>query len=102
MAEMVITFDTVAKSLSVTLDGAEVPDVVGVEVSQSYRDDDQFCCCVRTRSEDESSGLTRMTHLVAKESAGDDGTLPESAVAGFVEKAGRQPVHADVLDYFAR
>jgi hypothetical protein len=77
MAKIVATFDTAAKTLTVTEDGKAVADVYCVNLCRGYRyrDDDgdevetPYACEVTTMTEDPDEKLMRMTRLVASEDA---------------------------------
>lgn len=116
MAKMVIEFDTNDKSLSVTLDGQAVDNVVGAEV---YRrgyygygapddedGDEEFAFSVMTAEKDKENDLTRMTRIVASQSV--EGQFQDAqAIAGLpgfkrVAARSRQEDKAvrDIVNFF--
>lgn len=105
MAKIVIEFDTVAKSMTVTRDGEAVDNVVGAYLGQSYDRPKEFRCEVMTHAEDEASGVCVYTRLVAAELAtaaeARDGVEPAGA-PGFLAVASQSAVAADVAEYFGR
>ncbi len=64
--KIVATFDTVEKSLDVTMDGSPVEDVYEASFSKSFRD--EFSCCVTTMSRDDVEGLSQMYRICAADS----------------------------------
>jgi hypothetical protein len=97
------SFDTVTKAMTVTIDGAEVPDVVDFCCSSSF-DDQKFDCSVLTRSEDDENKMVVYKRLIAKE--GETGRrergLADSAFAGFVERPEMKKVQQDIIDFLRR
>jgi hypothetical protein len=66
MAKIVAEFDTVEKTLVVTMDGKPVNDVTGVNFMKCY-DGEECMADVVTRSEDESNDLKTMVHIMASQ-----------------------------------
>jgi hypothetical protein len=70
MAIIQISFDTVAKSLSATMDGQELGDVVGVYIGRCCgygADDDEFSCELTMATSDKVAKTTTMTRVMASE-----------------------------------
>lgn len=98
MAVLNITFDTVEKTMTVTRDGAEIPNVVGASVGQSYLDDDVYRCEIVMHEEDEENKLDMWYRLTAGENQ-----APTDKVAGFsvAERREGGDISAEVAEYFA-
>ena len=109
MATINVSFDTVEKTLAVTRDGAEVPDVCGVYIGRAYNDpdldEDDFRIEVMQQTPDAEHDLCTYTRLVASETA-EGQTLAAAgaseAVPGFVPAGTKCDVGDDVLAYFGR
>ena len=67
MATISISFDTVTKKMTAALDGAELPDVVGVSLFAAYDEEDEFECRLVQCREDDASDIRYMTTLCASE-----------------------------------
>ena len=67
MATISISFDTVTKKMTAALDGAELPDVVGVNLFTSYDDEDEFECRLMQCREDDATDIRYVTTLCASE-----------------------------------
>jgi hypothetical protein len=77
---LVCSFDTTAKTLSVTLDGAPVPDVTCVEFERSWERPGDYAVRLVTGADDRAGGLTtRTTVTAAAEPAGKPSLAAELA-----------------------
>ena len=111
MATIQVTFDTLEKTLAVTRDGTEVPNVCGVYIGRAYNDpdldEDDFRLEVMQQSADTDNDLCQYTRLVASESgagrqltaAGEVEATPGFVVAAEIVESSLQQ---DVLDYLGR
>ena len=105
MATINISFDTVEKSWSVTKDGAEVPNCVGVSVYPDYDDRDEGRIEIMLREKDEADDMYTFTRIVASDSAEGralKGAPESAAVAGFLVAGTGSEVERDVESYFER
>lgn len=107
MAKITAEFDTVAKTLSVSMDGSPIKDVVSARFGLDYYgdDEDRFRCEVTTLAEDEDTDVKTMTNLIA--SASHDGRLlvaagEAEALPGFVRASARTSVQDSIAEFFAR
>lgn len=117
MAKIVIEFDTNEKSLAVSIDGTVVDNVVGAEVyrrgyygygapEDNDGDEAEFAFSVTQAEKDKANDLTKMTRIVASESA--EGKLaaaqdiPDFPYLKRVATAGRSTdkAVADIIDFF--
>ena len=71
MSKMTMSFDTVTKAFEVMIDGVVVDNAVSLSVYPSYDKEDEFRCCVLTKTEDEVSDMHTMTQICASESKKD-------------------------------
>jgi hypothetical protein len=66
MAQIVITFDTKDKTMSATLDGAAIDNVLGCTLYQGY-DEDSYRCEIMTGTHDKDTDIRSYTRLIASE-----------------------------------
>lgn len=109
MATVSVSFDTVTKALSVTVDGKAIADVDSVNIYKRYSYDDEddkgFMCSVETRSEDKGEGTMTFTRLCASESveAKRLADLPvPSDIPGFVLTEAKGKAQSDIHEFFNR
>jgi hypothetical protein len=102
MAKVNVEFDTVEKTISVKLDGKQVPDVVGVNLQKSYyseANEDAFSCSIVSMTKDEDNDTRTYTQVMAKESkeAQIYDVVASKAFLGFVESRQAQKVSGSEL-----
>lgn len=106
MAKIVAEFDTVDKTLSVTVDGQEVENVEEAYMRKGYSDESKFVCSLMTCTDDKEGGMTTMTRLMASESAEVKNSKEKYPLAkglsGFVELPALDVAHKDIEQYFAK
>lgn len=66
MAKIVAEFDTVEKTLVVTMDGKKVEDVSSASFMKCYSGEECMADII-TRSEDESNDMKTMVHMMASQ-----------------------------------
>lgn len=85
MAKMTMSFDTISKALEVSIDGKKVENCVSLSVYPSWKEEDEFRCCVLTRTKDEASDMETMTQICASEAKKDSLDYQASEFEGFVQ-----------------
>lgn len=97
MALISATFDTVNKTLAVSVDGKSVDSVFEAYFSKDYYDGEKFTCSVTTATEDKDQKTRLMTRLVA----GDKGLV---AAGGNIPAGEFVPacVSNDIAKYFSK
>ena len=103
MAQVNIQFNTVEKTLAVSIDGKPMENVVEV-CAMAYGD--KFGLDILSRSHDEENKVVKFTKIVASQSDAAaallaDGGRPSEEFAGFVVEA-PQGVNADVKKYWGQ
>lgn len=107
MAKIVIEIDTELSTHKVTIDGNEIPSVVGAGIN-CYRDmegDSQMqSVCITTRDE-MTPGVMRTTEYYSSgcpeaEAALASGNSVQSKLPGFVAVAKKNKVQEDIAKYF--
>lgn len=92
MAKISVNFDTVDKTIKVSLDGKPVENVQCVRFDASYmEDEDEFNCCITTMTKDETNDMRSYTQLMASEKSPEfvskeDFTQVRAAIAKFLSK----------------
>lgn len=81
MAVIAVSFDTKSKKMSCAMDGADVPNVVGVSLGRRYGSDEKYSCEMVQWEESEADDYGKMTRVVA--SALADPAWTDAAIAGF-------------------
>lgn len=108
MASIAITFDTVAKTMDCTMDGAAVPNVVGCYLGQSYRKDGEYSCELVQFEKSAEGDYSTMTRIVASETPRGKELAAAGArastVPGFLvdATADKAALHAELSAYFGR
>lgn len=72
MAKVNVEFDTVEKTISVSINGQSIDDASEVVFHKDY--EDEWCCSVLTMSHDEENDLRSYTRLSANEKGDFVGT----------------------------
>lgn len=105
MADIVASFNTKSKELSVTVDGKAVANVFEASFYKSYSDEDDFRCGIGTCEKNEDDDCVTMTRLMA--AASPEGKLLAKSVAedkafpGFLAvKNTTSRVEAEILKHF--
>jgi hypothetical protein len=93
MAEVIITFDTKAKSTQVTIDGKEMADVVGVELYRGYYEADsdeapKFRFGLTQQTRDKDNDVMQMVRTCAAE----NGSL--------VKESAKKSVISQIKEFF--
>lgn len=105
MAKISIEFDTVAKTMSATIDGKAVDNVISASLYKSMYSDDEneFRCSLVTMTKDKADDICTYTQVSASES-NDAVGKPSPTFAGFVEKVIElmSKAQAHVHNYFCR
>lgn len=97
MSKVTVEFDTLEKTVSVSINGKPVPDVSSVEFYRSYDRDDEFRCGIMTVSKDEENDMRVVTHLVAHE---EESISMASELPGFFVKSSKSKVQNDIENCF--
>lgn len=76
MAKILVSFDTIDKTLEVKKDGESLEDVKSVSFypSYSYDSEGEMCCCITMISEDETTDIKTMTNLMASKNLAEETT----------------------------
>jgi len=106
MAKINVEFDTVEKTMAVSMDGTPMPNVAGVTMFLNYGDDDEYCCELVQVSKDEAHDTRVVTRTCASNQNGAT-SLPDSTIPGFKVKeqtSGRNlsKVSANIAAYFSK
>lgn len=106
MAKIVCEFDTVAKTMAVTMDGKAVDNVMGCSLYKNY--DGEYSCTVSTGETNKDEKTTKVSYLYASESI-EGKQLPDSSKSktfvGFKEASEivtHSNVAEDIANYFAK
>lgn len=67
MAILSVTFDTNEKTLSVSMDGAEVTDLQELVFYKSYGEEGEYSCSLCTMTHDEENDVRQYNRLSASE-----------------------------------
>ena len=67
MAKINVEFDTVEKTMSVSMDGKSVNDISEVFFIKSWNNDDEWTCSLGTMQENEGDDLKVYTRLIASD-----------------------------------
>ena len=67
MAKVLIEFDTVDKTLAVSIDGTAVENVVCANVSQGYPREDEYCCEIVSGTKDRDNDIRTWTRVSASQ-----------------------------------
>lgn len=113
MAKIVIEFDTVDKTMSASVDGKAVADVVEAYVSKRYSmsgdgdDEVSYGCSITTMAEDEESDIRTMTRLCASESLEGQRIIAaegpqKSPVDGFVIVDKTSSLQKDIASFLGK
>jgi phosphoribosylcarboxyaminoimidazole (NCAIR) mutase len=114
MAKVAIEFDTVEKTMSATIDGSAVPNVVGVNLYKSYSSKkDEYSCEIVSAVESEDDDMRAYTRICAAEGAkarelAHAGATPAADFPGFVAVAVEDPAAAaavlkdELLKFFGK
>ena len=68
MATISVVFDTVAKSMTATMDGNAIADCCGVMFERDWEEKSEYCCCIMTSAEDEVNDVRTVTRMMASTS----------------------------------
>jgi hypothetical protein len=105
MATITITFDTVEKTMSVTRDGAEIPNVTGASVGRGYCDDDGCRCEIYMHERDDAHKTDTYHRLIAADVAPNQ-RVPGFSVAEALSVNGRPTEEAltarDIADWMGK
>lgn len=116
MAEIIAKFDTLSKSLNVTMDGKELENIDSVSISKAYfdrdgdgdEDDADYYLTVCQVEPKKEEGHTVVTRIVASQSPeGESSSSPECPeLPGYKKVVSTQanrrvsPVSRHIADYF--
>lgn len=67
MAKVNVSYDTVTKAMSASIDGSELMDVVECRFWPVYESEGKFRFCVTTSTEDEDNDTHKMFQICANE-----------------------------------
>lgn len=103
MASVNVSFDTVTKSLSVSIDGQEVPDIEEVMFHTNYgysrccgpSEEHEYSMVLRTVTDDEENSMRKGTFVSAQQMEKGDTEVLEGIYAKQTEN-----VKADIKRYF--
>ncbi len=107
MAKITVQFDTVEKTMAVTIDGKSVENVTDVNFYKSMYDEGECRCSLVTMSEDSDNDMRQYTQLVASETH-EAKQLGDKAIAsafdGFVETPVERhgKVADDIVEFLGR
>lgn len=103
MAKISVEFDTTEKTLSCSIDGQAVADVMECSFGR-YMDEDDFRCSITTRAEDEANDMRTYTHMCASQSRAakesDPSLVIPSTHPDFVFLALSKPTLAEQVQKF--
>ena len=94
MAKINVAYDTIEKTMVCEMDGKVIDNVIGVDLGQSYMDEDEFMCEIVTRETDETNKMYKFTKIIASENGKevlitkpeDKNTLQDEILKFFVKK----------------
>ena len=110
MSKIVAEFDTLEKTLVVTIDGKDVANVREVHFGQSYNNDDEFSCLISTMTKDETNDTKEYNQLMAAKSK-EASLFPSqpSDYPGFLKSLGTQKglpsgknIIKDICEFFSK
>jgi hypothetical protein len=96
MAIINASFDTKTKSIEVSMDGAAVANVWGVNFSKSYDDDEKYHCEIMTLAKDKDNGTMSYTRLMANEIGVPAGAKYLTEAPEFIVSTSDKPVFVDI------
>jgi len=104
MAKINVEFDTIEKTLSVSVDGKVVADVSEVYISRRYSEKDGYSCSINTVKHNEDQGVMEIFSLIARESEEGKslrGSASESSeFDGFLKVEAKSKAVSDIEKFF--
>lgn len=87
MAKINVEFDTLEKTMNVTMDGKTIENAEGVSLYRGWSDDEKYGCSICVCSKDEASDVTTYTRVTASDSSEGkkitEGFETNDAIPGF-------------------